>query len=196
MIAAVIFAIAPVRVSLAQTPIPASVPKVGKALPPCPAGVTPIAWSEFIKTPVGAMGLEMTDKIQSLHGKKVRLLGYMVQRDAPVPGVLLLTPYRINIEEQEAGFADLPPQTVRVLIPQCAKQIMAYTPRPLLLTGTLSVGQQSDADEVASQSRSLFRLTLDAPTPKPLAPKKTPRRGVSARFMPTNAPSRENRLEK
>ncbi len=139
--------------------------------PPCPPGVTHVAWGALIKTPVGPLGLELTDTIKSLDGKKVRLLGYMVRRDEPVPGAFWLAPYPVNIEESESGFADLPPQAVYVLVPYNSKTVAPYTPRPLLLTGTLSVGKRPG--DTGDGALSLFRLTLDAP-PEPPRPAPAP----------------------
>lgn len=134
-------------------------------LPPLPTGVTHVEWNQFIKTPVGDYGLELTDEIKALDGKKVRLLGYMVMRDEPMPGAFFLAPYQVGIEEHEAGFADLPPQTVYVSIPYNATKIVPHTSRPLLLIGTLSVGQKRVENGAVS---TLFRLALDAP-PAPKA---------------------------
>lgn len=136
-----------------------------KKLPPCPPGVNEVAWSEFFKTPVGPLGLELTDKIKSLDGKKVRLFGYMVRREEMRPGSLLLAPVPLGIEDHEGGFSDLPPQTVRVSIPYAPKEIVAYTNRPLLLTGTLTVGRREDAGEVVGGEVSWFNLSLDEPKP-------------------------------
>ena len=167
-------------VAAAQNATPS--PRAARTLPPCPPGVTHVAWNEFIKTPVGSLGLELTDKIKTLDGKKVRLLGYMVRRDEPIPGVILLAPYPVSIEEHEGGFADLPPQTVRVSVPYEAKRIVAYSSRPLLLTGTLSVGPKQDAEETEAASTSLFRLTLTmppVPAPKKTAPKPAKTKPIS-----------------
>ena len=38
-----------------------------------------VGFNEFFKMPVGRFGLEMTDKLKGLDGKKVRLRGFMVK---------------------------------------------------------------------------------------------------------------------
>ncbi|MBC8139170.1 MAG: hypothetical protein H8F28_25130 [Fibrella sp.] len=138
-------------------------PQIPPRLPPCPVGVTHVGWSDFFVTPVGRDGLQLTPKIKSLDGKRVRLLGYMVQREEPLPGILILTPVPTSVEEHESGFADLPPQAVRVVLPYAAKEPIPFTTRPLLLTGTLSVGRREETGESASGAVSWFRLTLDTP---------------------------------
>lgn len=139
--------------------------KPAAKLPPPAPGVTHVEWSQLVKTPVGRFGLELTDEIKALSGKKVRFLGYMVRRDEPVPGAFYLAPYRLDVEEHEAGFADLPPQAVYVSVPYAPGKVVSFSPRPLLLTGTLSVGQKT---EEGGNTVSLFQLALDAP-PMPKA---------------------------
>jgi hypothetical protein len=49
-------------------------------LPPAPPGATDLKFSELFK-PIGPRGLEYSEKVRALDGKKVRILGYM----EPVP---------------------------------------------------------------------------------------------------------------
>ena len=135
-----------------------------RKLPLCPPGVVDLPWNVFFKTPVGPLGLQLTDRIKELNGKKVRLLGYMVRREAPTPGILFLTPVPTSIEEDEAGFSDLPPQVVRVSVPSAKTQIIPYTGRPLLLTGTLTIGNHEESKETAGGAVFLFHLTLEETT--------------------------------
>lgn len=149
--------------SASNAPIAQNAAPTTPRLPPCPPGVSDVHWKEFFVTPVGREGLQLTPRIQSLDGKRVRISGYMVRREKPMPGVLILTQYPTTVEEDEAGFAELPPQAVRVTLPYAAKEQIPYTTRPMLLTGILSVGRHEDAGEAASGNVSWFRLTLDAP---------------------------------
>ena len=121
--------------------------------------MTHLAFGEFFVSPVGPAGLVLTPKLQSLHGKRVRLLGYMVRQEEPTAGVLLLAPLPLAIHEHEGGFSDLPPATVRVIVPHARGAILPHTSRPLLLTGVLEVGSRDEPDG----SVSLVRLTLDPP---------------------------------
>lgn len=169
--------VVPVASAFAQTappekspPAPAQVKPA--ELPAPPPGVTHVEWNRFVKTPVGAYGLQLTDEIKGLNGKKVRLLGYMVMRDQPAPGAFFLAPYQVGIEEHEAGFADLPPQSVYVTVPYNAAKVVPHTPRPLLLIGTLSVGQRRVENGAVV---SLFRLALDTPPAKPKAKASAPK---------------------
>ncbi len=128
--------------------------------PPAPTGVTDLEFSEFFSPVVGDRGLEVTDKLRDLAGQRVRLVGFMVRQSLPTPGVLLLAPQPVQVDEVEYGACDdLPPQIVRVFVPLTAGAQVPLTPGPLLLSGTLEVGQQPEPDG----RNSFIRLRLDAP---------------------------------
>jgi hypothetical protein len=149
------------KVSAASSPAPARLAQ--PALPPLPEGVTELKFSEFFVHPVGNRGLEFSEKLRKLDGQRVRLLGHMVRQDPAPPGSFLLTPIPIEIHNHEdhCFIDDLPPSTVQVSAPDRRHERIPYTPRLLLLTGTLSVGNQTEADGRIS----LVRLALDPPKP-------------------------------
>src|SRR5882672_2473916 len=80
-------------------------------LPPAPPGVTDLKFSELFK-PIGPRGLEYSDKLRALDGKKVRMLGYMVNQSQPVPRTLLLSPVPVTLHEEEYGLAEDMPATI------------------------------------------------------------------------------------
>ncbi|MFT3830756.1 MAG: hypothetical protein QM691_13720 [Opitutaceae bacterium] len=127
-------------------------------LPPPPAGVAELKFSEFFKTPAGPLGLEPTDKLRALDGRRVRLLGFMVRQAKPSPGIAILAPFALATNEYEYGLADdFPPNVVFVEVPRFADLAVPFTPGPLLLTGTLELGRREEADGRVS----LVRLHLD-----------------------------------
>ena len=164
-------------------------------IPLAPDGVEDLKFSEFFKTPIGPLGLELTEKLRAMNGKRVRVLGYMTheavsdcadcqegppsKRKTPawmkhvVPGRLMLTPTPQTVNHSHYGLADdLPPQTVFVTVPDRFGEQVPFTPGLLLLTGTLSVGNQQEPDGRIS----VVRLTDLAPEssaqaapPKPVA---------------------------
>jgi hypothetical protein len=135
-------------------------------LPASPEGVTEIKFTEFYQMPVGPRGLELTDKARALAGRRVRLLGFMVEQDEPAPGVAILAPYALTTSEHEYGLCDdLPPAVVFVTVPAFRGKAVPYTPGPLLLTGRLEVGPHEEADGRVSH----LRLVLDAEAPPALA---------------------------
>ena len=130
------------------------------ALPPLPAGVSELKFSDFFAQPAGPRGLTLTEKLRRLDGKRVRLLGYMVQEEKPTPGVFILSPYPAQIHDHDNALADdLPPSVVHVSVPTGHDQPVPHSSRLLLLTGTLSVGNRTEADGRIS----LVRLAADAP---------------------------------
>ena len=133
--------------------------------PAAPAGVTDIDFPDFFGPVVGDRGMELTDKLHALDGKQVRIVGFMVRQTLPTPGVLLLAPQPIQVDEVEYGACDdLPPQVVRIFVPLPAGTPVPLTPGPLLLTGRLELGQQPEPDG----RNSFIRLRLDAPALTPL----------------------------
>jgi len=130
-------------------------------LPALPAGVTQLVFSDFFRHPVGPRGLELTDKLLQLEGKRVRILGYMIQQSDPAPRCFLFSPRPVQMHEREYGFADeLPASTMHVFTDASAPELVPFTPGPLLLTGTLSVGNRPEPGGRVS----LVRLQLDPPT--------------------------------
>jgi hypothetical protein len=146
------------------TPAPApcsATPVTARNLPPLPEGVAELRFADFFKTPVGPRGLELTDRLRSLDGRRVRLLGFMVRQTDPLPHCFLLAPRPVTLHEHEYGFADeLPASTVHVFTPTNLPPAVPFTPDPLLLTGTLGVGNRNEP----SGRVSLVRLQLDPPT--------------------------------
>jgi hypothetical protein len=129
-------------------------------LPPAPDGVKDLFFDEFFRSPVGPKGLDLTERLASLNGERVRILGYMVQQSKATPWTLLLAPLPLISHETEFGLAeDLPASTVRVVLPRSAQPVTPHTPGLLLLTGRLEVGDREEADG----RHSLVRLIADPP---------------------------------
>ena len=129
-------------------------------LPPLPTGVTELKFNEFFVNPIGPRGLELTEKLRGLDGKKVRILGYMAHRETQPPGVFLLTPVPVEVHDHDNALAeDFPANVVQVLVPTLREQPVPHTPGLMLLTGTLSIGNQAEPDGRVS----FVRLELDPP---------------------------------
>lgn len=136
-------------------------------LPPLPKGVAELKFHELFRQPVGPRGLELTESLRQLDGRRVRILGYMVEQSRPAPHCLLLSPMPIKLHEDEWGFCeDLPANVIHVFVNPSAPELVPFTPGPLLLTGTLSVGNRIEPD----QRVSTVRLQLDAPPTDALTP--------------------------
>lgn len=141
-----------------QPPHPETTEKF--ALPPLPAGVAELKFSEFFVSPVGPLGLTLTDKLAGLEGKRVRMLGYMVRQEHGLPGQFLFAAIPVQLHDHDSALADdLPAAVVHVSVPTCRDTEVPFAPGLMLLTGTLNVGAREEADG----RMSLVRLALDPP---------------------------------
>jgi len=108
--------------------------------------VTELRFRDFFSLPVGPRGLEISDTLRRADGQSVRLVGYMVQQESPVPGRFMLTPRPVQMSEHADGDADdLPPATVLVLL-DAEQQAWAvpHVPGLVSVSGVLSVGRHEE----------------------------------------------------
>ena len=143
-------------------------------LPPLPDGVEELKFADFFKLPVGPKGLEPAERLQSLAGKKVRLVGYFVFEDwstcgcpAPtaeeikakgrralpgwmkhvVPGRALLAPTPVAVSLGHYGLSDdLPPQVAALKIASKVGEPVFYKPGIYAATGTLELANRDESD--------------------------------------------------
>ena len=111
-----------------------------------PPAVTPLAFSDFFRLPIGPAGLELSPRLQQADRQRVQLTGYMVQQESVTPGRFLLTQRPVQMSEHADGEADdLPPATVMVLLDQeRGNWIVPHLRGPVRLQGELRVGRQED----------------------------------------------------
>lgn len=127
------------------------------ALPPAPEDVTDLAFAEFYG-PIGDRGLEYSEKLRGLAGRRVRLVGYMVREQERAPGLYRLAAWPVVVETQ--GLCtndDTPPNTAYVIVPNAGQQPSAWLPGRLVLTGVLEFGPRAERDG----RNSFVRLLLD-----------------------------------
>jgi hypothetical protein len=117
-------------------------------LPSLPADIAELKFRDFFVMPVGPHGVEMAPKLFALDGRRVRIVGYMAQLEEPCPGFFMLVPVPINVAGASAGIVDdLPPATLFVHLPPAqAHKVASHQSGLLVLTGTLSVGNQEEGD--------------------------------------------------
>ena len=161
----------------------AKIPKLPPR-PPAPEGVTDLSFEDFYQMPIGPRGMEFTDQIKALDGKRVRLAGFQVTEmvgvcnsepdansparkaramfEASVPGRLMIAPMPDSVNFGHYGLCeDLPPQVAFVTVPELYGQAVPQHFGPLLVTGILDLGNKPEPDGRVSA----VRITLD-PTPK------------------------------
>lgn len=141
------------------------------AAPPAHAGkaAVELRFSDFFAQPIGPRGLEPGARLLAAQGQQVRLVGFMVRREQPQPGLFLLTPRPVAMSEHADGEADdLPPSTVTVVLPESQRErLVAHLPGPLALTGRLEYGPAEDATGRVSWIR--LHLSPDALAAQPSA---------------------------
>ena len=161
--AASLLAAAPMaaQAELANVMIPPAALQVQTA-PAAKAGVTDLKFADLFKMPVGPKGLEPSDKLQALVGKRVRMVGYMANAEEATPGMLVLTPIPVALgDEDEKLVDDLPPTAVFVhLSPAFAGKSVPNLAGLIRLEGMLELGTQEEADGHISTTR----LVLDERT--------------------------------
>lgn len=134
------------------------------ALPPAPAGVTDIAFTDLFAPTVGPRGLEYSDRIRALDGQRVRIVGYMVKQARRYPGIFLFAPLPVSTDEIEYGFCDeLPPSTLHVLAADHPDRLVPLQAGRCVLIGRLELGSHPEADG----RNSVARLHLDPEPPAP-----------------------------
>ena len=127
-----------------------------------PNGGTQLKFSDLFSGPIGNRGLVISDKARRLDGQKVQVFGYMVRQDEAVPGIYLLAPVPVQVDRDHYGLADdLPLTTIYVFDRAAAKSIVPYKRGPVLVSGTLRIGNREEADGRIS----IFRLELEPASP-------------------------------
>jgi hypothetical protein len=138
--------------------VPASL-AVRKELAPPPAGVTELKFRDMFKMPVGPKGLEPSAKLLALDGKRVRIVGFMVQQSPLPKGGFLLSSVPVMVGDEDESLADdLPPTTLRIDLDKSRDLSVPILPGLLQLTGTLHVGMRA---EPASGRSTPAQLVLD-----------------------------------
>lgn len=132
---------APARLSRAPTAF-----AVERALPPPPRDVAELRFGDIFKTPVGPLGLEAGERLAALDGKRVRLVGYMVQQEQPGSGAFVLSPLPLTLGSADEGLADeMPPTALLVQLPDKTAFVPAHMPGLIQVTGRLQVGRVESA---------------------------------------------------
>ena len=122
---------------------------------------TSIEFREFFEE--DASELKPSAKLLGLNGRRARLVGFMAQMEQPPSGAFYLCPIPVYADESGAGTADLPVESVRVIVRSAKGKKIPFSARPIEVTGILEVGAKAEEDGTVSS----VRLILDAPQ-KPL----------------------------
>jgi hypothetical protein len=131
---------------------------VTRRLPTPPAGVAELKFAEMFKSPVGPKGLEPTEQLRLLDGKRVRMVGYVVQQAHPLAGAFMLSPLPVVAGDEDESLADdIPPSAVLVRLPNAKDARIPSLPGLIQVSGTLHVGASEAGGRVTAA-----RVDLDA----------------------------------
>lgn len=120
-----------------------------------PSGPAPLELRELLQE--GPAGPGPSDRARALHGRRVRLRGFMARMEEAPRGAFWLTARPLRCDEGGAGTGDLPLDAVRVVVRSSPDQEIAWLPGAIEVTGVLQVGREVDA----GGGTSGFRLLLD-----------------------------------
>jgi hypothetical protein len=118
--------------------------------------VAEISFQEFL-APAREGGLEYSERLRALAGKRVRLSGYMVREPRRSPGIFILVPRPVTLERNGLCFTeDIPPHAVHVHVAATGAPV-PYVPGRMVLTGVIEIGPRNEVDG----RRSAVRLRLN-----------------------------------
>ena len=120
------------------------------------SGAAQIRFSDLFRLPVGARGLEPTQKLLALDGHAVRMVGYMARREVPTPGSFVLVPMPVTLGDEDEGLSDdLPAAAIFVhLKGELSGSIeVPHTPGLVQVRGTLRIGAAEEIDGRVSAVR-------------------------------------------
>lgn len=123
-----------------------------------------LAFRDLLQTEGGR--LEPTQKLKEAVGKRVRLRGYVAELEMPPKGGFWLCPAPLQGDESGGGTADLPPESVFVVVRSSPGIVFRAPRRPLEVTGVLELGPRSLPDGTMTR----LRLVLDRAAPKTSPP--------------------------
>ena len=123
------------------------------------APVTALTFQEFFAPT--ANELRPSEKLLSLNGQRVSLVGFMAKMEAPPAGAFYLCPRPVFADESGGGNGDLPVNAVRVEAPALQGQSVAFVPQAFAVVGVLQVGPRVESDGTVSAIRLILDTSLD-----------------------------------
>jgi hypothetical protein len=117
----------------------------------------PLKFSEFFEK--SDTTLKPTQHLLSLNGKHVKIDGFMAHMEEGPTGVFYICPQPTFCDEEGGGTADLPPESVRVIVRSMKNEQVNFIPHAISVIGVLQVGYHQDDDGTVSN----IRLILDGP---------------------------------
>ena len=122
-----------------------------------PKGTQELKFQEMFQMPVGPKGIQASERLLSLDGQRVRMVGFMVRSSGPRSTAFILAPMPVEIsDEDEAEADDIPFNAVLVKLSTPATQSIPNLDGLLKVSGVLHVANVEDPD-----SSRIFPVTID-----------------------------------
>ncbi len=132
-----------------------------------PQGTQELKFQDMFRMPVGPNGIESSERLSSLDGQRVRMVGFMVRSSQPRSSAFILAPMPVEIsDEDEAEADDIPFSAVLVKLPAPFAQPIPNLDGLMQVSGVLRVVNIVDADSSRSFAVS---IELDRGPAKALA---------------------------
>lgn len=112
--------------------------------------------------------LAPTPRLLAANGKRVRMLGYVAEMETTVKGGFWLCPRPVRGDESGGGTADLPPESVFVIVRSSPTTVFKAPHRPVEVSGLLQLGAKALPDGTMTH----LRLILDRPAPQSPSPRR------------------------
>src|SRR5262249_173925 len=106
--------------------------------------VQKIEFREFFEA--GEQELKPSPKLVRLNGERGRLVGFMAHVEEMPEGAFYLCPHPVYGDESGGGTADLPVETVRVIVRSAKGKKIPFIGRAIEVTGILEVGNRAEDD--------------------------------------------------
>jgi hypothetical protein len=136
---------------IAAADVPADI-RMTAPLQDAPGDIADLKFAEIHRKPVGPRGLEPTEAVLALDGKRVRMVGYMIALTPPTADAFMFAPLPAAVAVHDEGLADdIPPSTIYVRLPRfgatagVAVRGIPQVQGLLKISGTLTVGSYADA---------------------------------------------------
>src|ERR1700682_2164972 len=130
---------------------------------------TPLSFADLFEA---RAELHPSARALALDGKRVRIEGYMARTDEPLRGAFWLCKRPVMNDEEGDGSADLPIESILVVLSPRTREPVPTIERALSVEGVFRVGRQVDKDGTVSS----FRIILDpAPARGRTVPKFVPK---------------------
>lgn len=133
-------------------------PTHARSIPKPESAAVSLEFSELLDS---GPTLRPSTKALSLHGKRVRMVGFMAEMEEPIAGAFYLVPRPMRLDESGGGTGDLPLESVLVVVPGTEGKALPHVEGPLEGIGVLDVGNRADGQGRVAN----FRLSLDSSPP-------------------------------